>query len=102
MANTEMHHIQIQDTPMLLESALTPAFKLVSQTLVETTDRAGTRSYSHQGLGDFSYFVGARSSHKHLRQPFGDMGLIATVAVKDLRMELAFAISRYGDVLDPT
>jgi hypothetical protein len=92
MANAEMHTIQVQDTPMALQRALSPSFKLVGETLVEATDRAGAGSDAHQGVGDFSYLMGTRSGHEHLRQPFCNMGLIATVALKGLRVKLSFTI----------
>ncbi len=53
MANAEMHAIQVQDTPVLLQAALTPGLKLVGEALVEATDRTSTGSHSQQGLSDF-------------------------------------------------
>jgi hypothetical protein len=50
---------------VLLEGALAPGFKLVGERLVEVTVRTG--SDPHQGLGHFSYFVGACPCHEHLR-----------------------------------
>ena len=43
----------------------------------------------------------AHSSHEHLRQSFGNMRFIATVAFKGLGMELTFPISGDVDLLDP-
>src|SRR5712692_374685 len=102
MTNAEMHSIQVQDAPVLLKRALSPRFELLGQRLVQTTDRAGTGSDSQQRLGHFPNFLRARSSHEHLREPFGDVGLIATVAVKDLGVELTFPISWHVEILDPT
>src|SRR2546426_5813011 len=66
MTNAEMHAIQVQHTPMLLQSTLAPVLKLLGEALVEATDRTGTGSHSHQGLGHFSDFVRTRPSDKHL------------------------------------
>ena len=82
MTNAEMDAVQVQNTPVLLERALSPRFKLLSEGLVEATDRT-------------------RASHEHLREPFGDMGFIAAVTVKDLGMELTFTISGHLDIFDP-
>ncbi len=61
-----------------------------------------TSSHSHQGLGDFPYFMGAGPGHEHLGEPCGDMGFIAAVTVKDLGMELTFPISGDVKILEPT
>lgn len=55
VTNAEMHPIQVQDTPVLLERALPPSVKLLGQRLVETTNRAGTGSHSQQRFGDFPH-----------------------------------------------
>src|SRR2546428_13309135 len=102
MTNAEMHAIQIQDTPMLLQRPLAPGLKLLGERLVEATDRAGTGSDSQQGLGDFPDLVGARPSYKHLGKSFGNVRLIATIAFKGLGVELTFTISGHFDLLEPT
>src|SRR2546425_9669149 len=102
MANAEMHAIQVQDTPVLLQVALTPGLKLVGEALVEATDRTSTGSHSQQGLSDFPNLVSARPSHKHLREPFGDVWFVATVAFKRLAVELTLTISGHVDLLEPT
>src|SRR5438270_3612088 len=101
MANAEMHPIEVEDTPMRLQRPLSPAFKLVGQGVVETTDRAGTGSDSHERLGHFSHLLGACSCYEHLRQPFGYMRFIAAVPLKHLGMELAFPVSGHFDILEP-
>src|SRR5207244_7676316 len=101
MTNAEVDTIQVQHTPMRLQRTLPPRVKLLGQTLVEATDRAGTGSNSQQGLSHFPHLVGACPSHEHLRQPFGDMRFIATVAFKGLRVELAFTVSGHVDLLEP-
>ncbi len=102
MTNAEMHAIQVQDTPVRLQRALAPGFKLLGERLIQAADRAGAGSDAHQGVGDFSYLMGTRSGHEHLRQPFCNMGLIATVALKGLRVKLSFTISGHLDLLEPT
>src|SRR6266700_7508579 len=102
MANAEMHAIQVQDTPVLLQVALTPGLKLVGAALIEATDRAGTGSHSHQGLRDFPNLVGTRPGDKHLGESFGNVRFIATVAFKRLGVELPFPISGDVDIREPT
>jgi hypothetical protein len=41
VANTEMHAVQVQDTPVLLKRTLAPGLKLLRERLVETTDGTG-------------------------------------------------------------
>jgi hypothetical protein len=53
-------------------------------------------------LSHFSYFVGAHPSDEHLGQSRCHLRLIATVAIKDLGMEVAFSISRNLKILDGT
>jgi hypothetical protein len=43
----------------------------------------------------------ACACHEHLRQPFGDVRFIATVAFKDLGVELAFPIAGNLEIFDP-
>ena len=102
MTNAKMHAVQVQDAPVFLKRTLAPGFELLGERLVQATDRAGTGSDSQQRLGHFSHLVGTRSGHEHLRQPFCDMGLIATVALKGLRVKLSFTISGDLDLLEPT
>ena len=59
-----------------------------------------TSRHSHELLGYFSYFVGTGPGHEHLGESVRNVRFIATVAVKDLGMELAFPVSRYVDLLD--
>src|SRR5512142_1473835 len=101
MTNAEMHTIQVQDTPMLLQSTLAPVLKLLGEALVEATDRTGAGSHSHQGFGHFSDFVRTRPSDKHLGESLCDLWLIAAVALEDLRVELALTISGNLQLLDP-
>ena len=81
---------------------LAPGVKLLGQALVEATNGAGTGRHSHERLGHLSDFMGTGPSYKHLRESLGNVRLIATVAVKDLRVELAFTVSRHFDLLDAT
>src|SRR6266849_8658072 len=102
MTHTEMDAIQVENTPMLLQSALTPGGELLLQIAIEPTDGAGTGSHSHQRLGDFSDSVGTRASDEHLGQALGHLWFIATIALEHLGMELTLAISRDLQVFDPT
>ena len=86
---------------MLLQRALSPRFKLLSQGLVEATDGAGTGSDSQQRLGHFSHFVRACPGHEHLCQPLCDVRFIATVALKGLGVELTSTIPGHVDILEP-
>ena len=61
-----------------------------------------TSSHCQQRLGDFSDLVGTRPGDKHLRQPFGNVRLIALIAFKRLGVELTFSISGDVDVFKPT
>src|SRR3989440_7747169 len=98
MTDAEMDAIQVPIPPVFWQGALTPRFKLLGEALVEATDRAGTRSDSQQRVGHFPRLLHAPPSHKHLRQSLGDVGFIATVAIKDLGVELAFPISRHLEI----
>ena len=46
MANAEVDAIQLQDTPMRLQRTQPPRLKLVSQALIEATNRAGAGGHS--------------------------------------------------------
>src|SRR5689334_22498340 len=95
-----MDAIQVQDAPVLLERTLAPHVKLLGQALVESTDGTGTGSNSQQRLSHFPDLVGAGSGHKHLRQGFGHLRFVAAVALEDLRVELALAISGHPQGLN--
>ena len=100
VTNTEVDTIQVEHTPMLWQLSLPPLLKLVGEALVESTDRAGTWRDSQQRLSHFSHLVRTRARHEHLREPFGDIWFIATVAFKGLGVELTFPISRYFEILN--
>src|SRR5437867_2171161 len=102
MPNAEMDSIEVHDTPVMLKRTLTPRLKLLGERLIQTTNRAGTGSDSHQRLGHFSYFVSARPGHKHLGESFSNVGFIAAVAFKRLGVELTFPISGHFEILEPT
>ena len=84
---------------MFLKATLSPRVELLAEGVVEATDRAGAGSDSHESMGHFSDLVRARASHKHLGEPFCNVGFIAAVALKGLRVELARAISGDFQVL---
>src|SRR6266480_7674976 len=102
MTNAEMNAIQVQDAPVFLKRKLAPGVKLLGQALVETTNRAGTGRDSHERLGDFSYLLRACPGHEHLGESVRNVRFIATVAFKDLGVELPFTVSRHFDLLDAT
>src|SRR5690348_2136269 len=81
MPNGKMDPIEVENTIVGKQWALSPAFKLFGERLVEAADRAGTRGHPHEGLSYFSHFVGTHPSHKHLRQPFCYLRFIPTVAL---------------------
>src|SRR5947207_12320310 len=97
-----MDSIEVEHPPMAWQRTLSPRLKLLAQALVETTDRAGTGSYPQQRLSHFSHFMRTRSRHEHLGEPLSDMGFIVTIAFKGLGVELAFPISRYFQIFDPS
>lgn len=69
--------------------------------LVQATDRAGTGSHAHEGLGHFPHLLSADPSDKHLCQSFCNMRFIAAVAFERLSMELTRAVSGHIEILDP-
>src|SRR5947207_3276853 len=69
MTHFQVDAIKIENSPMALQRATTPDFKLLCQCLVETTDSTGTRSNSHQGLSDFPDFMGTCATEKHRESP---------------------------------
>src|SRR5712692_5863096 len=100
MTNAKMDAIQVEDAVVGEERTLSPRFILLSECLVETTHRAGAGRNPHQGVSDFSDFVGARATHKHLGQCFGHLWFIAVVALEHLRMECSFPISGHLEILN--
>jgi hypothetical protein len=102
MAHAKVDTIEIEDTPVLLQPAFAPGLELLLEILVEPTDGTGTWGHSQQGLGHCSYFVGACAGHEHLGEALSDLGLIATIALEDLSVELTFTISGHAQVLNPT
>src|SRR5437667_9481960 len=102
MPNAEMYAIEVQDAPVFLQRTLAPRLKLLGEALVEATDCAGTGRDSQQGLCHFSYLMGTGPSHEHLGESLGDVRIIATVALKGLRVELTGAVSRHVELLKPT
>ena len=96
-----MDAVQVQDTPVFWQGALTLGFKLLGERLVEATDRARAGGNAHQGLGHFPDLVCAGPSDKHLCESFCNMGFIPAVTFKRLGVELAFTISGHLDIFDP-
>ena len=87
-----LHAIQVQETPALLQRTLALRFKLLSEALVEATDRAGDFERLPTGFERLPYLVGARLSHEHLRQPVCDVRFIERLAFQRLGVELTRAV----------
>src|SRR5260221_5015983 len=79
------------------------AGELLLKILVETTDGAGTLKLLPSGFGRLLPRMSrAYPSHKHLDQSLGHLRGVSSVAVEDLGVELALAISGDLQPLDPT
>src|SRR5438045_3403417 len=100
MTDAEMDSIQVHNPPVFLQAALTPGFKLLGKRLIEATNGTSTGGDSQQRLSHFSHFMRAHPSHKHLREPFGNVRFIALVAFKGLSVELAFPVSGYLELFE--
>src|SRR5437764_11388607 len=92
MTNFQVDAIEVENSPMTLQGAATPRFKLFRQAVIEPADGTGAGRDSHEGLSHFSDFVGARPSDKHLRQAFCHLLFIPTIAIKELGVELSFTV----------
>ena len=57
MPNGEMDSIEVEDAIVGEKLTLAPGVKLLSQTVIETANRARTGGDSHQRLGHFSHFL---------------------------------------------
>ena len=66
MTNFKVDAIEVENSPVTLQGAATPRFKLLRQRVIEPADGTGAGRDSHEGLSDFSDFVGACPSDKHL------------------------------------
>ena len=102
MTNFKVDAIEVENSPVTLQGAATPRFKLLRQRVIEPADGTGAGSDSHEGLSDFSDFVGACPIDKHLGQAFCHLLFIPTIPIKELGMELSFTVSRHFQVLDLT
>src|SRR6266516_1484859 len=102
MTNFKVDAVEVEHSPMTLQAAATPYFKLFRQRVIESADGTGARGHTQQGLGDFSHLVGARPSDKHLGQAFCHLLFIPTIAIKELGVELSFPVSGHFQVLDLT
>ncbi|HEX6481756.1 MAG TPA: hypothetical protein VF043_23180 [Ktedonobacteraceae bacterium] len=88
---------------MLLQGALPPDLELLLQILVEAADGAGDFRPHPSAFGRLlPRMSGAHSGYEHVRESLGHLRLIATISLKDLRMELALAVSRYVQRLNAT
>src|SRR5947209_20051190 len=102
MTDLEMDSIKVDHTPMGEQRPLMPGGKLLGHRLVQTTDAAGTRSHSHQGLSNCSYFVSTGPRDEHLCQAISNLWFVAVVVLKGLGLELAFTVSWHLEVFDGT
>src|SRR5947199_3333827 len=99
MTHFQVDAIKVENSPVTWQGAATPGFKLFGQRVIESADGTGAGRDSHKGLRDFSDFVSARPSDKHLRQAFCHLLFIPTIAIKELVVELSFAVSGHFQVL---
>src|SRR2546423_14571872 len=102
MTSFQVDAIEVKTAPVILQGAAPPRFKLLGQRVIEPTAGTGARRNSHEGLSDFSDFVGARPSDKHLGQALCHLLFIPTIAIKELAVELSFTVSGHFQVLDLT
>jgi hypothetical protein len=102
MTNAEMHAIQVHNTPVFLKRTLSPGVKLLGERLIETTDRDFHWERLPATFGPLLLLCGCSSCNEHLGETFCDVQFKATVAVKDLRVELAFAVSGYVETFQST
>ena len=93
MTNFKGDAIEGEHSPMTWQGAAPPRFKLLRQRVIEPADGTGAGSDSHEGLSDFSDFVGACPIDKHLGQAFCHLLFIPTLAIKELGVELSFTVS---------
>src|ERR1700730_13623296 len=100
MTNRKMNTIQVEDAIVGEEGALSPHFILLSQRLVESTDRAGTGSHYHEGLSHLSDFMRACPTDKHLGQRLGYLRFIAVVALEHLTVKCSLPISWHLQILN--
>src|SRR5216683_7697016 len=100
MTEFKMDAMQVHNAPVLLQTALTPGFILLGQRLIQTTHGTGAGCDSHERLGHFSHLPRTCSRHEHFCQSFGYLWFVATVAIEDLCVKLAFTISGNLKVLN--
>src|SRR5258708_38584570 len=94
MTNAEMHSVQVQDTPVLLEGALAPGFKLVGEHLVEATDGTADFGRPPARFGPLLPPSGCLSLPRTSASSGSrDMRFIAAVTLKHPRVEVAFPAS---------
>src|SRR5947209_12572130 len=92
MTNFKVDAIEVENSKVTLQGAATPRFKLFGQRVIEPADATSAGSDSHEGLSDFSDFVGACPIDKHLGQAFCHLLFIPTLPIKELAMELSFTV----------
>ena len=81
------------------QRTFSPGLKWLGERLVQAAHRTGAGGHSHQRLSDFPDLMCAGETSKHLRQCFGSLRLRASIALKDLRRELALPLSGDCEIL---
>jgi hypothetical protein len=100
MTHGKMDAIQVDDAVVIEQPALAPGFLLLGQRLVETAHGAGAGGHSQQFFGHFAHLMGTGAADKHVRQRLRNLGFIAAIALKHLRMKGSGAISGDFEVLN--
>ena len=83
-----------------MQTTLAPGGELVLEVLIKAADGASAGGHSQQRVGNFPHLVDAHTGDKHLGQSLGHLWFIAAIAVEDLCVELALAISGDFQLLD--
>ncbi len=87
MPHRKMDAIKVHHAVVGWQGALSPSFIWLSQGLIETTNGAGTGGDSQQFFCHFADVLSTGEASKHVRQGFGYLRFIASIALKHLRMK---------------
>src|SRR6266487_6586244 len=102
MTHFQVDAIAVEHAPVSEQGAAPPRFKLFAQAVIEPTDGTSARRYSQERLSDFSHFVGAGPTDKHLGQAVCHLLFVTTITIKELGVELSFPVSGHFQILDLT
>jgi len=100
MTYREMNAIQVDDAVVLEQPPLASGFILLGQRLVETAHGADAGGDSQQLFCHFSHAMGTGATDKHVCQGFRDLGFIASIALKHLRVKGSGAVSGDFEILN--